>query len=48
MLDLQDYMQWCTMAINGITYYGNKDYDKQMEELDEVIQDYTLRLGLNK
>ena len=48
MLDLQDYMQWCTMAINGITYYGNKDYDKEMEELNDVINNYTLRLGLNK
>ena len=46
--DLKEYMQWCSMAINGITYYGNKNYQEEIKQLSLEIEKYTLRLGLNK
>ena len=48
MYDLKEYMQWCSMAINGITYYGNKNYQEEIKQLSLEIEKYTLRLGLNK
>lgn len=48
ILDLKEYMQWCSMAINGITYYGNKNYQDEIKELEKEIENYSLRLGLNK
>lgn len=48
MLDLNDYMHTCELAVKGITYYSNKTYKEELKELEEKIDSCALRLGLNK
>ena len=48
MLDLNDYMHTCELAVKGITYYSNKTYKEELKELENKIDTYSLKLGFNK
>lgn len=44
---LNDYLKTCEYAMNGITYYGNKRLDDDLEEINNQINTHTLKLGIN-
>ena len=44
---LNDYLKTCEYAMKGITYYGNKRLDDDLEEINNQINTHTLKLGIN-
>lgn len=43
-----EYTRASTLKLKGITYYGNKTYDEEIESLENTINLQCLRLGLSK
>lgn len=46
--EFEEYLETWTNRMNGFSYIGNKDYMQVVDEMDKVIEEKALKLGLNK
>ena len=48
IMDLSEHIKQNSLAMQGINYIGNKPYKDELEDLENKIDEYKLKLGLTK